>query len=477
MASINIGGENAGDAFYRYKMPKLKARIEGRGNGIKTNVENNVDIAKALERPPEYTLKFFGCELGAQTKFEKASGTSIVNGAHDASRLSELLESFIKKYVQCYSCGNPETVVKIKRENIFLKCKACGFVSEVDARLKLNTFILKNPPDNKLSKAEKKVKKLEKERMKGLEVAEPEKEDKKKKKKKSSKSKKEEADASANGDGPEDEAGSGDGDDEDEDEDEDEVVWMTDTSEAAMARRAAEQLSGATAAMVTQGNLEAEMAAAKKAEEAAKKAAEEEAAAAAAAQAEADAAAAKKAEEDARLAEEAAAKLALASPEVAAMSTLRQLLASGTAPAELAATLRSLELPGGPAARASALYQVLFGDVEAGAKLSAEVEGRKAYLAPFSKDAAGQLGQLVAVEKLVGVTLPARVREAPLVIKALYDLDLVEEDLILAWYKRADAASVLEVPASAASAVRAASRPFVEWLEQAESSEEDSDEE
>lgn len=44
-------------------------------------------------------------------------------------------------------------------------------------------------------------------------------------------------------------------------------------------------------------------------------------------------------------------------------------------------------------------------------------------------------------------------------------------------YKRADAASVLEVPASAASAVRAASRPFVEWLEQAESSEEDSDEE
>lgn len=34
--------------------------------------------------------------------------------------------------------------------------QACGFVSEVDARLKLNTFILKNPPDNKLSKAEKK---------------------------------------------------------------------------------------------------------------------------------------------------------------------------------------------------------------------------------------------------------------------------------------------------------------------------------
>jgi hypothetical protein len=29
------------------------SQIEGRGNGIKTNIVNNVDIAKALERPPE----------------------------------------------------------------------------------------------------------------------------------------------------------------------------------------------------------------------------------------------------------------------------------------------------------------------------------------------------------------------------------------------------------------------------------------
>lgn len=28
-------------------------QIEGRGNGIKTNVVNCVDIAKALERPPD----------------------------------------------------------------------------------------------------------------------------------------------------------------------------------------------------------------------------------------------------------------------------------------------------------------------------------------------------------------------------------------------------------------------------------------
>lgn len=101
-------------------------------------------------------MKFYGCELGAQTNFDKKTGTSIVNGAHDAKKLMELLEAFIKKYVQCYDCGNPETVVKIKRDNILLLCKACGSVSEVDMRHRLNTYILKNPPEEKLSKEEKK---------------------------------------------------------------------------------------------------------------------------------------------------------------------------------------------------------------------------------------------------------------------------------------------------------------------------------
>jgi translation initiation factor 2 beta subunit (eIF-2beta)/eIF-5 len=115
------------------------------------------------------TLKHFGCELGAQTNFNKETGTSIVNGAHDAKKLSEVLELFIKRYVQCYNCGNPETVVKVRKEKITLKCKACGHISEVDMREKLTTFIVKNPPDNKVSKAEDKVKRAEKEKMRPAE--------------------------------------------------------------------------------------------------------------------------------------------------------------------------------------------------------------------------------------------------------------------------------------------------------------------
>jgi translation initiation factor 5 len=396
--------------------------------------------------------------MGAQTKFDKKTGTSIVNGAHDAKALAEKLEGFIKKYVQCYSCGNPETVVKIKREDILLKCKACGFVSEVDPRLKLNTFIVKNPPEEKLSKGEKKVKKAEKERLRGLDVEAPaeggEKKEKKEKKekrekKKSSKKSLREGEEGEEGEEEGDEPSASGGGDAEEEEDDDEVVWMTDTSDAAMAARAAEQLSAATAALVAQGNIEAEAKEKRRAERAA-------------AEAEAEAA---------RLAAEAEEKLSLSEPEAA----LRAAVAAGAGPDAVAAAARAVE--GGPAQRARALWAALFGAAAAGApeaRLAPLVAAAAPLLAPHAADAAGQLAQLVACEHLLGVAAPGRVKEAPLVLKALYDADLAEEALIAAWAAKPGAGAALGVPPEAGAAVRAAAAPFLEWLAEAESEEEES---
>jgi translation initiation factor 5 len=45
--SVNIG-RNQDDASFRYKMPRIQTKIEGRGNGIKTVLPNISEIAKAL---------------------------------------------------------------------------------------------------------------------------------------------------------------------------------------------------------------------------------------------------------------------------------------------------------------------------------------------------------------------------------------------------------------------------------------------
>lgn len=131
-------------------MPLLTTKIEGKGNGIKTVIPNMSDVARALSRPPTYTTKFFGCELGAQTSFDEKNDRYIVNGAHDANRLRELLDVFIEKFVLCKSCKNPETELVIlkagRTEDIIRDCKACGERTGIDMRHKLTTFILKNPP-------------------------------------------------------------------------------------------------------------------------------------------------------------------------------------------------------------------------------------------------------------------------------------------------------------------------------------------
>jgi len=47
--TYNVNRE-VNDTFYRYKMPAITAKVEGKGNGIKTVIVNMVDIARALNR-------------------------------------------------------------------------------------------------------------------------------------------------------------------------------------------------------------------------------------------------------------------------------------------------------------------------------------------------------------------------------------------------------------------------------------------
>ncbi|XP_049875403.1 eukaryotic translation initiation factor 5 isoform X2 [Pectinophora gossypiella] len=147
MGSVNVN-RNVADAFYRYKMPRICAKVEGKGNGIKTVIVNMPEVAKALGRPATYPTKYFGCELGAQTQFDFKNERFIVNGSHDSAKLQDLLDGFIRKFVLCPECDNPETelIVSTKRNTISQGCKACGYHGQLDFNHKLNTFILKNPP-------------------------------------------------------------------------------------------------------------------------------------------------------------------------------------------------------------------------------------------------------------------------------------------------------------------------------------------
>ncbi|GAO48781.1 eukaryotic translation initiation factor 5 [Saitoella complicata NRRL Y-17804] len=235
--NINIR-RDVQDSFYRYKMPRIQSKIEGKGNGIKTVIPNLSDVARSLERPPMHVTKWFGFELGAQTSMNADTDRYIVNGAHDASKLQDSLDGFINRFVLCGACKNPETELVIQKDgkNITRDCKACGKQTKLDMKHKLSGVILKNPPEKKKSKS-KSSEKVDK---------------KDKKEKKSKKSKKESS---------EDDEEDGDLDAGSDDEFTKRLVaeaaalppvgevadtgdWSVDTSEAAMAKRVAELEAG-----------------------------------------------------------------------------------------------------------------------------------------------------------------------------------------------------------------------------------------
>mmetsp|Transcript_11718 Transcript_11718/g.19896 ORF Transcript_11718/g.19896 Transcript_11718/m.19896 type:complete len:492 (+) Transcript_11718:328-1803(+) len=491
MALLNIGQGNADDVFYRYKMPSLQSKIEGRGNGIKTNIVNMVEVAKALARPPSYTTKYFGCELGAQSKFDEKTGTSIVNGAHDKAILLNLLEGFIKRFVQCFACGNPETEVGIaKGENITLQCKACGNVSHVDMRHKLTTFILKNPPAGVGGKKDKDAKKLRRAEQERLEAGDAVDAAEKAAKKEARRALREQMEkeeveakaarkekrrlakeAAANGITLEDDKDEKDGsndDDDEEDKADDGVQWSTDVSAAAQAARAIEQLTDASRKMVSvkdPAEILREQAIKDAAAEAlARSKAAEEAAAAAAATAEAlKQATLEDDDEDDEEDEE---------DEEDMIEGLRMFAQSHT-PAQLAAFLP--QLPVDDSERIKLLVLALFADDAS--PILPRIKAKQAFLKEAcAENALLQYALLVSVELLLGLKSPELSKDIAHVLKHMYDTDLVAEEVILEWHDKANAAKEMGVDAGTAAELRKTSFPVVNWLRTAESDDE-SDEE
>ncbi|XP_062026267.1 probable eukaryotic translation initiation factor 5-1 [Rosa rugosa] len=434
MALQNIGASNRDDAFYRYKMPRMITKIEGRGNGIKTNVVNMVEIAKALARPASYTTKYFGCELGAQSKFDEKTGTSHVNGAHDTAKLAGLLENFIKKYVQCYGCGNPETEIIItKTQMLNLKCAACGFVSDVDMRDKLTTFILKNPPEQKKSAKEKKaMRRADKEQLKEGEAADEEQKKLKKEaaRKKGTSGSKVSSKKKTTGSDEDHSPTRSHGDviDQAAEDDDDDVQWQTDTSIEAAKKRIEEQLSAATADMVMLSTTEEKKKSPPKSPEREKKA-------------------------------EAKSENGADNVHGKLVDEIKQSLKAGSNSSQLKTLLGTLS--GTPQEKMDALLEALFEGVGKG--FSKEVTKKIKYISEATIAEGSQLTLLRGLESFCDKANPDATKEVALVLKSLYDEDVLEEEYIMKWYQQGLSGK------AKSSQIWKNIKPFIEWLQSAES--------
>jgi len=376
------------DSFYRYKMPRLMAKVEGKGNGVKTVIPNMVEIARSLGRPPTYCCKYFGCELGAQTQFDFKNERYIVNGAHEAGKLQDMLDGFIKKFVLCEKCDNPETVLKVyvKKGIITASCKACGHSFTLDMRHKLTTYILRNPPEQApnvqgTSKTDKKDKRSVR---------------------------REQEDHSGK---------SGDADKNGDDGNEDDEQWSTDTSAAAVKERMKGLTSGVQS-LAMDDDME-------------------------------------KPESERINIFHDFLKAKAANGLVSNAQTVKEVHVEAE---RLEVTNKAVLV----------LCEVLFNDE----KIIAKIEAHKLMFLRFTNDnQKAQKYLLGGIEKTVEQRKEALLPKVPLIFKAFYDHDILEEEVIFEWSKKV---SKKHVPKELAEKIHKNAAPFVTWLMEAEE-EEDSD--
>lgn len=418
MATVNIR-RDVTDPFYRYKMEKIQSKIEGKGNGIKTVIVNLASVAHSLSRPPAYVIKYFGFELGAQANAKPSDDRWIINGAHDAPKLQDYLDGFISKFVLCKKCKNPETDVIIKDEKITLDCKACGQRTDVDPRLKLSTFIVRNNP--KGGKKEKKDKKARREQKKEKSAANGD------------------QDASP-GDSNNSENGDENGDAEDAGSDDEltrriksqaETIeveteikdddWAFDVSEEAVKARAKDLPSDLKRSLVLEDDDD---------------------------------------EADGPSSYEQLGSWIVETAEEKGGVTKVSDIDIYKKAKEFGIESKHKTV--------AVLAQSIFDD-----KIAKQVEDRAPLLKKMITSERHEKAFLGGTERFVGQDRPALVTQVPAILLAYYQNDLVSEETLKAWGAKA---SKKYVDISTSKKIRKAAQPFLEWLENAESEDEDSEE-
>jgi translation initiation factor 2 subunit 2 len=104
----------------RFSVPEVELEF----SGTRTIFKNFLTIANILRRNPTHLSKYLLKELATPGAIEGSS--LIFQRKLPSGLLQEKLNSYIKKFVYCKVCGEPDTKL-VKEDRIsFLVCEACG---------------------------------------------------------------------------------------------------------------------------------------------------------------------------------------------------------------------------------------------------------------------------------------------------------------------------------------------------------------
>jgi translation initiation factor 5 len=141
---VNMNGSD--DPFYRYLVKRIKVKHE---TG-KTVIINNDIVSKQTGRPNDWIVTYIGQVLGVSINIDKKNQNKCtLTGKHEENIIQDKYFEFVRKYILCRYCDNPETLPKIvgkkKNTSIELSCRSCGRTYDLDKSDKFVKFMLLHP--------------------------------------------------------------------------------------------------------------------------------------------------------------------------------------------------------------------------------------------------------------------------------------------------------------------------------------------
>lgn len=104
----------------RFQIPEVITEIQGN----KTLIRNFGDMATILRREPTHLAKYLFKELATPGNIQ--ASTLVLQRKLTSELIQEKINSYVKDFVYCRICGEPDTKFVKEGRIIFIQCEACG---------------------------------------------------------------------------------------------------------------------------------------------------------------------------------------------------------------------------------------------------------------------------------------------------------------------------------------------------------------
>jgi translation initiation factor 2 subunit 2 len=108
------------DGSGRFKLPPAACEV----SGSKTIFKNFGEILSVLRRDQRHFSKYLFKELATPGNIQ--GQTLIFQGRIQLAMLNKKIGDYVKEFVYCKECGEPDTKLAKEDRITFMKCEACG---------------------------------------------------------------------------------------------------------------------------------------------------------------------------------------------------------------------------------------------------------------------------------------------------------------------------------------------------------------